>query len=299
MVTPPGMNASFGIDHPLIAVNDIEFLREKLISLGFNMTAIGRHPWGTSTSLAMFNGCLIEIMGVYDDSLLDNVPAGDFRFGRHVHRHLQQREGIALTALHSTNAIADAERAEQAGFHVSGHLEFGRDVTFPNGQTGRTKTTLALMPDKKWPRLSLFLCQQHRPELIYVPEWLEHPNTVYRICGVTILADTEHHQDLIDKFERLYGSVTRVEAGFNIDTANGPIQVLSKPTVEHHFGKLPSAVAHSNEPCIIAMDFCYKNAETLRQYIRDSGLGHKKTEKTFTLTNAADTGNTFLRFRKS
>ena len=48
------MSASFGIDHPLIATRDVAGLRNRLISLGFTMTPIGRHPWGTSTSLAMF-----------------------------------------------------------------------------------------------------------------------------------------------------------------------------------------------------------------------------------------------------
>ena len=67
------MNASFGIDHPLLATHDISGLRDRLIALGFNMTAIGKHPWGTSTSLAMFNGCLLEIMGIYDEGLIQSI----------------------------------------------------------------------------------------------------------------------------------------------------------------------------------------------------------------------------------
>ncbi len=109
------MTAAFGIDHPLLATRDIAALRARLIALGFTMTAIGKHPWGTSTSLAMFQGCLLEIMGLYDESLIDTLPAGDFRFGRHIASHLAQREGIALTALHSTNWQADATRACAAG----------------------------------------------------------------------------------------------------------------------------------------------------------------------------------------
>jgi len=155
-------NASFGIDHPLLATHDIEALRERLIAMGFNMTAIGKHPWGTSTSLAMFDGCLLEIMGMYDASLIDEVPAGDFHFGRHVYEHLQQREGVALTALHSTNSVNDAQLATEAGFRIAGHLEFGRDVNLPGGKSARTKTTLALLPSEQFPRLSFFLCQQHR-----------------------------------------------------------------------------------------------------------------------------------------
>ena len=116
----PTMNASFGIDHPLIAVGDIAQLRNRLIAMGFNMTAIGKHPWGTNTSLAIFNGCLIEIMGIYADTLIDEAPAGEFRFGRHVHEHLMRREGIALTALHSIDAEADALQAQKAGFSLAG-----------------------------------------------------------------------------------------------------------------------------------------------------------------------------------
>ena len=113
------MNASFGVDHPLVATHDIDQLRDLLIALGFNMTAIGKHPWGTSTSLAMFDGCLLEIMGIYDSSLIDEVPAGQFQFGRHVYEYLQEREGVALTALHSTDSRNDAQRAEGAGFTLS------------------------------------------------------------------------------------------------------------------------------------------------------------------------------------
>jgi len=104
------MNASFGIDHPLLAT-----------------------PWGTNTSLAMFNGCLLEIMGIYDSARIDQVPAGDFRFGRHIYEHLLQREGVALTALHSTDSHKDAKFASTKGLTVAGHLEFGRDVKLPNG----------------------------------------------------------------------------------------------------------------------------------------------------------------------
>jgi len=293
------MNAAFGIDHPLIAVENIERLRGRLISLGFNMTKIGRHPWGTSTSLAMFDGCLLEIMGVYDEGLLDKVPAGDFRFGRHIQTHLLEREGIALAALHSTDAIADAKRAEEAGFLVSGHLEFGRDVTLPNGKADRTKTTLALLPDKRWPRLSFFLCQQHRPDLIYVPAWLEHPNTVFGIGGVTVMARLDDHPALIRKFKGLYGSPASIDDGFKVETANGPIRVQSKQAIEQDFGPLPTVLAASDDPGIVGVDLHYESVHKLRHWIGESGLDCMETNGVFTLTDPALTGNTFLRFHLS
>lgn len=293
------MNASFGIDHPLLATHDIEGLRDRLISLGFNMTAIGKHPWGTSTSLAMFDGCLLEIMGIYDETLIDEVPAGTFRFGRHVFEHLQQREGVALSALHSTDSVQDAATAIAAGFTVAGHLEFGRDVTLPDGSVDRTKTTLALLPDPDFPRLSFFLCQQHRPELIYVPEWLEHPNTINGISGVTILAGVERQEILKAKLTRIYGDASTLNGGFSVQTANGRISVQTLDAIQAEFGKLPSGIAQSEPPCIVAMDLVYQNAKTFEAWITKSGMTLKSTASGRYVTQPKDTANVMLRFKKA
>lgn len=289
------MTASFGIDHPLFAVHDIDAFRQRLITLGFNMTAVGKHPWGTSTSLAMFNGCLLEIMGIYDTSLIDEVPAGDFRFGRHIYSHLQEREGIALTALHSTDSVADAARAELQGFDVSGHLEFGRDVVLPDGQCGRTKTTLALLPDTVFPRLSLFLCQQHRPELIYVPEWLEHHNTVGGISGITILANEKDHDALDGKFSEIYGNVNRMSGGFSFETANGIITVKTCEMIEGDFGLLPENVLDT-QPSIVAMEMTYRDQDVFENWLTQSVFSFVKNKTTYTLSKPEMSGNTFLRF---
>ena len=290
------MNASFGIDHPLLATHDIHRLRDRLISLGFNMTSIGKHPWGTSTSLAMFNGCLLEIMGIHDDTLIDEVPAGDFRFGRHVYEHLQLREGVALTALHSTNSVKDAQRAQDAGLEVAGHLEFGRDVTLPDGAKGRTKTTLALLPDAHFPRLSFFLCQQHRPDLIYVSQWLEHPNKVIGICGVNIIAKDEYFDTLKLRFGRLYGTAETIKGGFEFQTANGVICTMNADSHESTFGPLPDSVLQEPTPCIVGMDFITQNPQALLGFVRDAGLSYRRVDNGIALTCPELTANTFFRF---
>jgi hypothetical protein len=290
------MNASFGIDHPLLATHDIDTLRELLISLGFNMTTIGKHPWGTSTSLAMFEGCLLEIMGIYDDTLLDEVPAGNFRFGRHVYEYLNIREGVALSALHSTNSVEDAKHAQNAGLAVAGHLEFGRDVILPDGTKGRTKTTLALLPDATFPRLSFFLCQQHRPDLIYVPQWLEHPNTVNGICGVNIVAHERHHAALKIQFGGLYKGFEVLKGGFQFQTANGVLRVLNADAFEHDIGPLTDEIRQEDTPSIVGMDFTTGDLNALMVYIIKSEVDHRAVENGVVLTNQSLTANTIIRF---
>lgn len=269
------MNASFGVDHPLLATHDIDALRNKLVTLGFTMTDVGKHPWGTSTSLAMFNGCLLEIMGVYDDSLIDTLPAGEFRFGRHVYEHLKVREGVALTALHSTNSIVDAQTATDAGFNVAGHLEFGRDVTLPDGTKDRTKTTLALMPNKTFPRLSFFLCQQHRPELIYVPQWLAHPNKVNGIRGICIVAQDAHHKTLKQQFSSLYKEgVEMIPGGMQFVTANGTIRILNTDAFQNGVGPLSDAVLDEQTPCIASIEFNTPEPDVMLKFVTQSGLSY-------------------------
>lgn len=298
------MNASFGIDHPLIAVNNIEEVRSHFEKMGFLMTPIGKHPWGTSTSLAMFEGCLVEIMGIYDDTLLDVNSAGDFHFGRHVHKHLIQSEGVALSALHSTDIINDIEHAKKTGLHVSGTLEFGRDVNLPNGDQDRTKTTLALLPDNEYSRLSFFLCQQHRPELIYVPEWMKHPNTVYGYAGISIVAEESEHQNLYKQFNRLYGEVKSKESGFSVETANGRIRIQTTKAIQSEFGELPKSLKNENKAKIIAIDLYCQSLERLENILLKNDLSYKKptinpythNNKSILLTDPVLTGNTFFRF---
>jgi hypothetical protein len=292
------MTASFGIDHPLLATHDIEALRNRLISLGFNMTPIGKHPWGTSTSLAMFQGCLLEIMGIYDGGLIDQLPAGDFHFGRHIYEHLAQREGVALTALHSTDAQADADQAQAAGLTLAGHLEFGRDVTLPDGRHDRTKTTLALLPDPAFPRLSFFLCQQHRPELIYVPEWLEHPNTVSGICGVTILAESAQQAALLPRLTALYGSAAPIEGGYSVLTANGAISVQTRSAIEASFTALPTTITDETTPAIVAMDLTYSSDKAFTDCLNASRLPFIRQGAFTLLDHPEATANTLLRFRQ-
>lgn len=292
------MNASFGIDHPLVATRDITSLRNRLIAMGFNMTPIGRHPWGTSTSLAMFPGCLLEIMGIYDESLIDEVPAGDFRFGRHVFEHLQQREGVALTALHSTDSVADADTALQAGLDVAGHLEFSREVTLPDGRVDHTKTTLALLPDREHPRLSFFLCQQHRPDLIHVPEWLEHPNTVNGLGGVNVIARLDHFDGLAAQFSRLYPNVVKSSEHLEFVTANGMLRVFSPEAFETMIGPVAQGAGNDALPFIAGMDFTTGNLDQLTRHLVQARVDYQTFDGGLVLLEPAAMANTTFRFMR-
>jgi hypothetical protein len=287
---------AFGIDHPLIAVENMALVRSRFTSIGFNMTPVGKHPWGTSTSLAIFNDCLLEIMSMYDDTLIDVKPAGNFRFGRHVYRHLSEREGISLTALHSTDSVQDAHTAQTAGWNFSGHLEFGRDVVLPDGNFDRTKTTLALLPDTIFPRLSFFLCQQHRRDLVEVPEWMNHRNSAYGINGITIKASSSNQEALQVHLEAVFGQGSLTSHGYTIQTPNGYIKVLRDSEISNIVGVLPQTVMDDSQPSIVAMEFLVKDIRLAAQIVEASGLSYRPTQSGLLLDDASLLGNTLIQF---
>ena len=289
---------SFGIDHPLIAVRDMGAVRERFASIGFNMTPIGKHPWGTSTSLAIFKDCLLEVMSMYDPILIDAKPAGDFKFGRHVYEHLEAREGVALTALHSTDTIQDADFAKQAGWNVSGHLEFGRDVILPNGDSDRTKTTLALLPDHTFPRLSFFLCQQHRRELVEVPEWMTHQNGAYGINGVTIKTTTDELEPLQKHLAFVFGAAIPSPFGFKIQTPNGYMNVIHEDEIATVLGALPQIVMADKQSSIVAMEILVKDINIVTKMIINSGMPYQSTKSGLQLSDVSLFGNMLIQFHQ-
>lgn len=287
---------AFGIDHPLIAVRDMALVRSRFESLGFTMTPVGKHPWGTSTSLAIFNDCLLEIMGIYDEHLIDVKPAGEFRFGRHIYEHLNEREGVALTALHSTNSIADAQKAHTAGWTVSGHLEFSRDVVLPDGTADKTKTTLALLPNAVFPRLSFFLCQQHRRELVEVSEWLDHANSACGIQGISVKATSENQVALQTHLEAVFGPATPNPHGFTLHTPNGYINVVRDNEISASLAPLPADLMNDEQPSIVAMDFLVRDIRIVTELVKASGMPFELTNTGLILTDASLLGNMLIQF---
>jgi len=287
-----------GIDHPLIVVKDIDTMRARYQALGFTMTPVGRHPWGTSTSLAMFDRCLLELMSVYDETLIDVSPAGDFRFGRTIRDHLTEREGISLLALNSDDAVRDVAVVEARGIACQGTIEFGRDVVLPDGRADRTATTLKILHDPGLPRLSNFVCQQHRPDLIYVPKWLEHANGAAGICQVTIMADPADQPRVRRRLAGLYGvdALFPRPTGFGAHTGNGDFVVADRNSVIEAYGTLPSALDSETQPCCVAIHVRAPDIDRLLPFIEAAGAAFVREATSVRLTEPGRYGNVFLVF---
>lgn len=283
------------IDHPLVLVHDLEATAARYRTLGFNTAPIGKHPWGTSTCLITFERSALELMGIYDQALLDSHAVGTFRFGRHMADALSEREGVSLVALYSEDAAADRARAEARGLKAQGRVDFRRQVKIPGRDWDEAVVTLEILLDPALPRASNFLCQQHRPDLIWVPEWLQHPNGALGFAGITYAAHDPG--PLLARLRALFGdtSVRATPIGYEAVTGRGSITVVRPGVWAPHIG-LATEPDIGHETACIGIDIQVADLSVVGTQLLEAGIGATMHRGGIALPNFADFGNVLLRF---
>ena len=168
-------NLPFGLEHPLLAVHDLDAAIETFRKMGFSPSPVGRHPWGTTNSLVMFPANFVELISVGDpDRVDDPVNEDGFRFGRVIADVLARREGLSMTALHSKDAAGDHARSGRRAAMSS--ISGGRAL--PDGRA--EKPWSAGHGRGRASDVGYFLCHQHKPDLVWVPDWLHQPTASTR-----------------------------------------------------------------------------------------------------------------------
>jgi len=183
-----------GIDHVLIAVDDLDRARMAWTRLGFTLTPRGRHlQQGTGNYCIMFAQDYIELLGVVDAA---QGSGGLDAF-------LRDGEGLRGLAFATCSGDATAEELRRRGLHPTPPRDLSRQLELPEG-TVLPRFKLVSLPPEETPALSTFVCQHLTPELVRRPQWLAHANGVAGIAGVTVMvAQTE---PLREAYERLFGA---------------------------------------------------------------------------------------------
>jgi hypothetical protein len=187
-------------------------------------------------SLLMFRDNFIELISVADASKFGTNAVAGFCYGRNVGSFLERVEGLGLVALHSKDARADHSLLTSRGLASQGLIDFRREMKKPDGSPDVAIVSLGLFLNEAQRDVSNFICHQHRPELIWVPEWQQHPNGVNAVTAVTYVA--EHPAELVERHVAIYGSgrVVRKGEGFEADSGCGVIRVLSTAEADARYG---------------------------------------------------------------
>lgn len=291
------MKTRFGIDHPLVTVRDHETARRAYERLGFAPSPVFHHPWGTRTCVMMFPDNFIELIGVEDPSKFGTASVNGFCFGRTIGEFLSREEGLSLVALHSEDARADHALLQRQGLSSQGLIDFRRDTVRGDGTPDVAVVTLGLFLNESERDMSHFICQQHRPELVWVPEWQVHPNGACGIVQVSYLA--EEPVQLVPRFaalctaERMSSANGVVEA----DTGCGLFRVMTPDAALAHFGDVQFPVRNApNEPHGIAITVATRRWQALQKLLRARGVPFVRSPHGTVLVEPPHCGNVILEF---
>jgi hypothetical protein len=216
-----------GIDHLVVAVEDLATARDRFADFGFCTTPLGRQPWGTANHLVQFPHNFIELVGVVDREAL--VPMSDvhFSFSAHNDRFLREREGLSMLVLSTDDARADAEMWRERGLHVYEPVHWSRKATLPDGSESTVAFTLTFVVDPLMPEIAFFSCQQHNPEAFWKPEYQVHANGATGITGVTLVSEqpAEHRSFLSALVDGRF--IEEDADALSVETVRGQIRILS------------------------------------------------------------------------
>lgn len=268
----PPNNRAFGIDHPLVTVRDFPRLLEHYRQLGFSPSPVGYHPWGTATSLMMFENNFIELIGVDDAGKFGANAVDGFCFGRFLGAFLDRSEGLSLVALHSKALSDDLAGAQRRGLVSQGEIHFRRDMVNPDGSPGVAVVQLGMLLDETLGDVSNFLCQQHRPELIWIKQWQAHPNGVTGIRAVSYLAADP--AVLTRRWSGLYGegAVEVIDGGIHVDTGAGQLRALNQEQAQRRYGAVGLPLSYTDAPHGFAVTLAVPSLDKVKNLFDANGV---------------------------
>jgi catechol 2,3-dioxygenase-like lactoylglutathione lyase family enzyme len=190
------------IDHIVIAVRNLEEAGDFYRRLGFQVGTRNQHPWGTENRLIQFGSSFVELITV--GAQAHRIPPHEtrrFSFGAFLRDYLQQRQGLAMLALSSSNAQRDAALFAESGIGDFETFSFERNGVRPDGAQTHVAFSLAFARDSHAPDAGFFVCQQHRPENFWDRRFQRHANGTSNIAAVALTtAAPERHVTFFTAF---------------------------------------------------------------------------------------------------
>lgn len=271
---------SFGIDHPLLAVNDLDHAAQVAERLGFTLAPRHRHPWGTDNRLAFFSNNFLELIAIGRPEELDYRDENGFQFGRLIEARLKNvGDGIAMVALDSGSIQRDHALVAARGFDDARPIVFRRMAHVPGRRDEEVSVALDILHDAERPFLTQFLCQQLRPELFHIdPRRAAHANTATSISDVWYLSDDPAYD--IAHFRRIHGetAIRGRQGQWTIHTHKGDCHLLDREATMARFPTLGDI--EEEPPRAIALTLTCRDLNAAIARWSDAGINYHRHSET-------------------
>lgn len=226
------------IDHLVLAVHDLEAARAIYARLGFTLTPVARHPFGTMNSLAQMNCSFLELLAVGDPAAIPEPTAKDFSFGAFNRDYLKTREGLSMLVLQSKDAAADRADFAARDLPVYAPFHFERVAKGPDGSERKVAFSLTFTRDARVKgQAGFFTCQHHYPENFWRPEFQHHGNGATHVASaVFVTRDPADFHEFLTKFTGQHDMLS-TSLHVRFDLGRGSVDVLSPVAFKAWFGE--------------------------------------------------------------
>ncbi len=192
-----------GVDHPVIAVADMDASEKIYKKLGFTVPPRGSHlEWGTGNWCIMFADDYLELRGIVDAS----------RYTHHLDEYLAERgEGLMGLAFATADADESHKTALASGLKPTAIKDLTRRFHLSTGDAFPSFRIVYLSESDAPGLLTSVICGHKTPEIIRRPEFLVHPNSVVSVHAITIVVPDPAAYKAA--YENLFGADTVKQAG--------------------------------------------------------------------------------------
>lgn len=254
------MNPVIGLDHCIIAVEDLDASRIDYEKLGFTAAPLGDHQnRATANHCLMFPETYLELLGVNEP---DN-PDGGLRDAL-----ARRGEGLHRLALGTTDADEVKAQVEALGVRTQGPNDLARPSQEPEGMV--RFRNLFLEPEDL-AGVPVFICGHKTPELMRNARLMTHANGANRFAGVTgVAVDPAATAGALAK---LFGAeaIKRTPWGVEIDSGRGFIRFATDASVGDVHPGLETHPA-AERPIWHVLSIGVDDQDATRAYLKSAGV---------------------------
>jgi catechol 2,3-dioxygenase-like lactoylglutathione lyase family enzyme len=257
-----------GIDHPVVAVRDMEDARARYQRLGFTVAPRGSHvEWGTGNWVIMFEHDYLELRGVIDPE----------RYTHNLGPFLAKREGLMGVALGAPNVDACRTALVNRGFELDPVSELTRNFELPEGWVRPQFALCFVEPGDAYGLMWVLLCQHLTPELMRQPAWLQHANGAVGVASLVGAAPDLERAWAAQR--RLFGDHAVVRDGDEVRVRFGERDAFRLATGERLRSLYPYAerLAMDDEPALAVIQVRVPELSTVEDLLALHGVEHGRT----------------------
>lgn len=229
---PPG---KLNIDHIAHFVPHIDAASTALTRAGFTLTPFSAQshrieaggplvPAGSGNRCVMLKEGYLEFL----------TPTADTPIAQQLRAAIRRYTGVHLIALGTSTPDSDHARLQKQGFSPLPAVALQREIG-TNAGIETARFTVVRVPPGTMAEGRIQYCQQHTPDLLWQPRWLEHPNRARGLAAVILcVADA---QEAAQRYARYTGLLAQLSGNqWRIDTQRGALLFTTPDALQRTLG---------------------------------------------------------------